>query len=183
MSHQPFETWLFSEETLTEEQQNTLENHLETCQQCGARSAAWGNVQKVIAMDTPPAPAPGFVQRWQSRLATHQQRRQTRRMVFIALGLFGFATVIFTTLAILNMLSSSYTYALSQFIAEFSLFAARINQTWSFIDSIANSFPFLIPVGIVIGVGSLSAIVLLTMTWFGSLAQIYRPTDRGVTSK
>ncbi|MCB2210100.1 hypothetical protein KQH62_04310 [bacterium] len=177
MSHQPFETWLFSDETLTEEQQKKLDFHLETCHQCQARSAAWGDIQRVIAADNPPAPAPGFAQRWQSRFAIAQQRRQTRRMVLIALGLFGLATIIFLTLAILNVLSSSYIYALSQFIAEFSLLAARINQAWTFIGSMADSFPILIPLGIIIGIGSLATVILLTTTWFGSLAQIYRPTD------
>lgn len=184
MSHQPFETWLFSDETLNEEQQNALENHLGTCQPCQARAAAWDSVQEIIAADTPPAPAPGFAQRWQSRLALNRQQRQTRRMVFLALGLFGLAAAIFLTLAVLNLLSPSYIYyVLSHFIADFSLFAARINQAWIFIDSMTDSFPFLIPVGIAVGIGGLSALVLLTMTWFGSLARIYRPTDRGGLSK
>jgi anti-sigma factor RsiW len=183
MSHQPFETWLFSDETLTEEQQNKLDSHLETCHQCRARSKAWDGIQNVITADEPPAPAPGFAQRWQSRLAVAQQRRQTRKMVMIALGLFGLATVIFLTLAILNVLSTSYIYAISQFIAQFSLFAARLNQAWNFIGSMTDSFPILIPLVIVFGVGAIATLILLTTTWFGSLARIYRPTERGGLSK
>jgi len=73
MNHQPFENWLLSEETLTPKNERTLQDHLETCDQCRELQAAWNGVIDLF-LDVPEVePAPGFVNRWQNRLVTERQ--------------------------------------------------------------------------------------------------------------
>jgi hypothetical protein len=73
MNHQPFETWLFSEDTLSPENEDALTTHIESCEQCQELQAAWTGVINLFD-DTPQVePAPGFVNRWQERLVEERQ--------------------------------------------------------------------------------------------------------------
>jgi len=180
MSHQPFETWLLSEEQLETEQQKMLQSHLDECDNCTALSDAWQQVHNAITASPELTPAPGFARRWHAHLSVYRQERQQRKMWFLTLGLFAAAGAIFLTLALLNLLSTSWTYEISQFIANFSLFAARINQCWNVIESLTDAFPVLIPIMAFFSVGILSALSALVVTWFSSLIKLYRPANEGV---
>lgn len=89
MNHQPFETWLLSGDPLEAEQHRQLEQHLESCAHCRELSAAWQTLLPLIHAAEPVAPAPGFTQRWQNRLAREQvfvQRRQSWLIFSLSLG-------------------------------------------------------------------------------------------------
>jgi hypothetical protein len=183
MSHQPFETWLLSDQALDEEQQIMLNEHLKECQQCQAVSEAWVHVQNLMVMNSAPEPAPGFTQRWQSRLSIVQQKRQQRRLWLLTLGLLGLAGLIFLGLALAGLFSTSFPYALSHFIAGFALFAARINQAWNVFESLSGSFPLLIPLMIIALFGAGSAALTLVITWFSSVIKLYKPVQEGVVAR
>lgn len=72
MSHQPFETWLLSEEPLETEQVVALQAHLESCEACRNLSTGWAEVRDLFVHSKPIGPAPGFSARWQARLLAHQ---------------------------------------------------------------------------------------------------------------
>ena len=73
MNHQPFENWLLSEDTLSPENASALRGHLETCDHCRELQAAWTDVSNLF-QDVPDIePAPGFVNRWQTRLEVERQ--------------------------------------------------------------------------------------------------------------
>ena len=88
MSHQPYETWLFSEERLLPEQAQALREHLRNCEACRRLEQSWSGVQQLFQRSMPTAPAPGFTARWQARLAAEQRRRQ-RRNGWIMLSVTG----------------------------------------------------------------------------------------------
>lgn len=179
MSHQPFDKWLFSEDPLEPEQSSALESHLDQCEECSKMSTALDQVFEVISTSKSPSPAPGFTQRWYQHLSAYRQKRQERTIWLIILGLFTLAILILLGLFFVNLTSFNWTYALGQFIANFSLMAARGNQIFNATRSITNAFPILIPIVFIFGIGSFSAIAALTITWFSSIIKIYQPVEEG----
>jgi hypothetical protein len=183
MSHQPFETWLLSDEPLDEEKRKNLEAHLSKCDSCRALSTALENVQETFTDDITPAPEPGFVQRWHQRLSAVRQQRQQRKMWFLTLGLFGAAGIFLLIAAALNIYRINWFYEISQIFANFSLFASRINQAVKIIKSLTIQFPILIPIMIIFGMGSISAQLVLIVTWISSMIKLYQPSHEGVTAR
>ena len=180
MSHQPFETWLLSDNSLDEDQEAALQTHLDACEHCQSLSTAWLHVQDTMTASVSHIPEPGFTQRWHKRLAVVRQQRQQRAMWLLTLGLFALAGIIFLALALTNLLSTDFFYALSQCIANFSLFAARINQVWRVFDTITAAIPFLVPILVIFGIGTLFAMIVLVITWFSSVIKLYKPVHEGV---
>ncbi len=83
MNHRPFEDWLLADEPLNPQQRRELQNHLRVCTQC----TAIAEVNLALRKARTAAPAPGFAQRWQARLAA--QRRLQRRQQAIGLTILG----------------------------------------------------------------------------------------------
>lgn len=180
MNHQPFETWLFSENTIEPEQSEALKSHLDQCEECNQMSKALNEVYEAISTSDTPEPIPGFKQRWYLHLSAYRQKRQERRFWIFTLSALAIATVILLTLFFLNLTNTNWIYDLSQFIANFSLVAARGKQLAHATRSITNAFPVLVPIMFVFGVGSLSATAALIITWFSSIIRIYQPVKEGV---
>ncbi len=80
MKHQPFETWLYERETLSQDQTRDLENHLEICERCSRLATAWMEVEGQLFSASLITPEPGFSQRWRSRLADHRRKVNYRQM-------------------------------------------------------------------------------------------------------
>lgn len=175
MSHQPYETFLFADEPLTQEQQQSLDNHLKECEHCRALAGALLSVDQALIGSTVPAPAPGFTERWYARLSTDRLERQRRSLWMMTLGLFALAGLIVLILALLHLLHFNWAYEFSQFIANFSLFAARLRRVSTIMRSLAESLPFILPMMVLFGVGTLFATSALTVTWFSSLVRLYSP--------
>jgi hypothetical protein len=80
MKHQPFESWLYERETLSQDQTRDLKNHLEICERCSTLATAWMDIEGQLFSASLIAPAPGFSQRWRARLAGHQRQVNQRQM-------------------------------------------------------------------------------------------------------
>lgn len=180
MNHQPFEKWIFSDETLHPDQQHALENHLQTCEGCRKATTALAEFELEVRRQSPPLPAVGFTQRWKNRLLQVQRRQQQQRLWIFTLSLFALANIIVLALLVINQSQFNVFYAFGHFIANFSQFAGRINQVWKLSLSIIKSVPVLIPVFVVFGVGTISAMAVLIVTWFSSMIQLYQPVKEGV---
>jgi len=182
MSHQPFETWLLSNDPLNEEQQELLDSHLSECKNCATLSTALEQVDDILLNDTfTPAPQAGFVQRWHSRLSIARQQRQQRKWWFLTIGLFGVTSVLLLIIFLMNINQINWFYEIGQVFANFSRFASNINQVINVIKSITSEFPILIPPMIIFGVGMLSAMSALVVTWFSSMIKLYKPSQKGVS--
>jgi hypothetical protein len=68
MKHQPYESWLFEQETLSQDQSRELRDHLEICDGCHALATAWKDVEGQLMSSSLITPAPGFTQRRTSQL-------------------------------------------------------------------------------------------------------------------
>jgi len=179
MSHQPFESWLLSNDQLDAQQQETLNNHLDKCEDCKDLSTALYQVTAMIDSSPAPTPAPGFTQRWHNRLAVYRQQRQQRRMWVFTLGLFAIAGLLFITLAFININTINWTYQLGRTIANVSSAANLLQRSWRALIALTNAFPIMIPIMAIFGSGSLLAMIALVITWFTSIIKIYQPAPEG----
>jgi hypothetical protein len=75
MNHQPFESWLLSEDALDEDQTHLLREHLEICDRCSNLEESWNDVHRLFDATPRLAPAIGFADRWQERLVEHNRKR------------------------------------------------------------------------------------------------------------
>jgi hypothetical protein len=88
MSHQPFETWLLSDEPLDAEQAETLQAHLSGCGFCRQLAVNWSEVRGAFRASVPLKPAAGFAARWQARLASQPTEEYLKRQRRQSFGLF-----------------------------------------------------------------------------------------------
>jgi hypothetical protein len=181
MSHQPFETWLLSNQTLDTQQQQSLAAHLSECKQCNTLSRSLLELSTLFSDSQSATPAPGFTRRWHTRLSVYRQKRQHQNLWIFTLGLLGLASLIFMVLLLNDLNSFNWTYELSQIIASISRFAIRINQFMKIFNTLINSLPFLIPIIIIIGMGIFSSMIALIITWFISIINLYKPYHEGGT--
>jgi predicted anti-sigma-YlaC factor YlaD len=90
MDHQPFENWILSEEPLSPENTGELETHLEKCDHCRELQNAWSGVIDLFQEVPEVEPLPGFVNRWQERLAVEKHielfvRQRWQSMIMLIL--------------------------------------------------------------------------------------------------
>lgn len=83
MNHQPYRGWLLSEDELTVEQAQALQEHLRSCETCSQIESSWKQLEAVISRAIQFEPAPGFVARWQVRLVERQRYQQKQRGWYI----------------------------------------------------------------------------------------------------
>lgn len=89
MGHQPFETWMLSEETLLPDQEQRLHDHIEICESCRQMSNAWQEVQGIFSATTLAEPSAGFTERWQFRfneMSMAEIARSQRRASWLFFG-------------------------------------------------------------------------------------------------
>jgi hypothetical protein len=100
MNHQPFESWLLSEEVLEQDQELALREHLRNCEHCAELEASWGAVHKMFEASPRVRPAAGFTDRWESRLAMEKKKRHNRQSGFFLAITAGIATVLLLVMGI-----------------------------------------------------------------------------------
>jgi len=99
-NHQPFENWLLSEGTLTQDESHSLQEHLNDCEACRMLSGAIRDVDRELRTASVLSPAPGFVNRWQARMEADRLRLYRRQTFFIMMLSIGGAMFLLTWLAI-----------------------------------------------------------------------------------
>jgi hypothetical protein len=77
MNHRPFEDWLLNEQPLTTEEKRQLQSHLLDCAHCTALAEVNLELRSVKLA----APAAGFTQRFQARLAAQRVRERRNRLI------------------------------------------------------------------------------------------------------
>ena len=77
MNHRPFEEWLLDDQPLTPEQKRDLQSHLRTCTACSAIAESNLALHSTHTI----SPAPGFKDRFQTRLAHHRREQRWRQVI------------------------------------------------------------------------------------------------------
>lgn len=103
MKHQLFETWIFSDERLNEQQQAQLQTHLAECESCRTLAGAWEQVEAELKSAVMVAPAAGFTQRWLERLDAQDARVQRRQtLAMLAFSVFASVMLLASLLLLLQ---------------------------------------------------------------------------------
>ena len=79
MNHQPFREWLLTDEKLSIDQTQALQDHLSSCESCSQMESAWKEVELAIRKAPQVEPESGFTLRWQDHLVEYQSNQQSHR--------------------------------------------------------------------------------------------------------
>ena len=93
MDHQPFRNWLLTDEHLSSEQIQSLQQHLASCESCRKIETSWKEVDLYLQNSPEVGPATGFTSRVMSHLVEHQSSQQLRRG-WLTIGATAFIVVI-----------------------------------------------------------------------------------------
>jgi predicted anti-sigma-YlaC factor YlaD len=181
MSHQPYETWIFSEDPISLDQRDQLQNHMKQCEQCQNLYNAISHVDTLFISSTVIKPAQGFTQRWYGRLEQKRQQALHRRLWLIPAGLLGTAGIIFSILLLLNIQGFNWLYGFGQLIANLSLLAARTRQILTVLNSSTQSLRLFAPLLIIIGLSIFCGILAVLAAWLNAIIHLYFPVQQGVT--
>ena len=172
MTHEIYETWLFSDAPLSPEDQVALQAHLQTCESCRHLAAAWPVVEADLRAAPLMEPRPGFSNRWLERLETERQRLQ-RRQALVALQFYiAGAFLLFGSLMILDWpaLQSPGTLLLawlSRMMVLFYFVGSTTNLLTSIVLAAVGQIPLLfwvLLVGITTELGVLWVVSLRLLT-------------------
>jgi hypothetical protein len=100
MNHQPFEDWLLNDKKLTDAEKRELDSHLRICRACSAIAETGFALRAARVI----SPAPGFVTRFEARLAAQKIAERRRR-------LWGLFLLILTGMGLFGWLAAPYVYA------------------------------------------------------------------------
>jgi hypothetical protein len=112
MSHQPYETWLVTDEPLDSQQQASLTEHLRDCRHCQQLKTGWGQVEGILKTRTFRHPTAGFTERWQARLRSlrvRDQKRMEYRSGVIFIGVTISLAILIATLMVVQVFTSYET--------------------------------------------------------------------------
>ena len=107
MSHQPYQTWLFDEADLSNEQAVALRAHLQECEQCRDLQKAWKTVDGKIQAAPMVSPQPGFSQRWRASLAERRARQQVLQVRRLFIGFLVAALITLLLMVVVFFLTAS----------------------------------------------------------------------------
>jgi hypothetical protein len=143
MNHQPFRSWLLSEEELTIEQTQALQEHMRDCETCRQIDSSWQELQAVIERTSQLAPTPGFVDRWQIRLVENRQHEQKLRGWYIisATGIGVISLLVLVATQVWSLIEAPNVYIAALFDQLMGILSIYFT-----IRNLAGSFPMPEPV-------------------------------------
>jgi hypothetical protein len=166
MNHQPFRDWLLSEEKLSSDQIQEMQEHLQSCETCRQTEVAWLEVESTFHNVPHVKPAPGFTNRWQTQLAEYLDRKQKRR---------GWMIIGFTGLIIISLLVLLVTQLLSLLQAPGAYLAVWFTRLFGMVSifytlkDIFSSFSGNIPIYTFIGMFFLVGIIsFMSVLWLAT---------------
>jgi hypothetical protein len=171
MNHQPFETWLLSEDPSDEGQVQSLLEHVDHCDQCASLEASWKDVQRLFETTPRVMPRAGFAVRWQERLAEQKRKRNMYQSWAIFWGTVGSAVVLLALLYIqaVPVLRSPENLVLYLIYRLLSLIA-YIHSAQNLFVSLLGTINDLVPAPVWIGLfGTFSMVCVL---WFVVLKKL-----------
>jgi predicted anti-sigma-YlaC factor YlaD len=176
MNHQPFESWLLSEEVLEQDQDRTLREHLRNCEQCASLESAWTEVHQLLETASQAAPAAGFAARWQERVADQQWKRHARQSWIILALTAGAAAILFLAMGFqaVELLRYPEQFLLLMIYRLATLVGmayATQNLVFSLFGTIANLVPPPIWIGLF---GSFTMVCVLWFVMFKQLSNSRR---------
>ena len=129
MDHRPFEDWLLNNQTLSVPEKRQLDAHLQGCSSCSALA----EVNLALKSVTMAAPAAGFTDRFQVRLAA--QKIALRRRNF-----WGFLVLTLSVLSVLTFISwPVITRLLQSPVDLLASWLGSLLSFWASLDAMAHA--------------------------------------------
>jgi hypothetical protein len=129
MDHRPFEDWLLNNQTLSVPEKRQLDAHLQGCSSCSALA----EVNLALKSVTMAAPAAGFTDRFQVRLAA--QKNALRRRNF-----WGFLVLTLSVLSVLTFISwPVITRLLQSPVDLLASWLGSLLSFWASLDAMAHA--------------------------------------------
>jgi hypothetical protein len=176
MNHQPFETWLLSEETLPPVQAQALREHLQSCEACQGLEQSWSGVAQLLQKTGPAAPAPGFTARWQARMAEERRLRQQRnawRMLAFT-GSIAFVLLILLGATALDLFQSPEQLAMYLVYRVSSLYFLG-QVSFNALPEVLRSLTGVLPLALLMFVmGSISVLGVLWIVAYQKIMAVWR---------
>jgi hypothetical protein len=146
MNHQPYETWLFSQEELEVEQLKELKVHLHLCEPCDALATALAEAEGQLCSGNLIAPAPGFTNRWRERIEQRKHVSQKRHTSLLFGAFSTGALILFLPLVVrwfLTALSPGdiVTRAMAEVVDWVAVFGFTSDVTTAVIDGMVDTIP------------------------------------------
>jgi anti-sigma factor RsiW len=171
MNHQPFESWLLSEDDLDKDQSQSLRDHLANCERCASAEASWNEVQQLFDTTPQVTPAVGFATRWQARQAERTHLRQQRQswILFGGIAAGSFVLLVMLIIQVVPVLRSPENLVLF-IIYRLASLSAYVRAAQNLVFSLLGTIIPLVPSPVWIGLfGMFSMICVL---WFVVLKQL-----------
>lgn len=170
MNHQPFRSWLLSEEPLPPEQAEALRAHLQNCQACRQLETAWDHVNILFEGLPLAEPRPGFTARWEARLAAHRLQQQSRQVWVAVAVTAALACLLLLILGaqVIEVLSSPAQLALV-WIARLSSLLYILDQIHVFITLLLKAAPAIPIAGAFFSAGM---VCFLSVLWLATYRQL-----------
>ena len=168
--HLPFEEWLLSERSLSSYQQQALDEHLQSCDDCVQLQNSWDQVHNLFLNPPQVAPQAGFTARWLQRQAavrTHQQHRNA----WVIFGIVAVNVVIFFIFIALQVAAlvstpSQWLYIKAYYLSQVYAIFSFTQSLFDVMSEMALSIPL---IGLMFLFGSAS---LLAVFWFVAYRQL-----------
>jgi hypothetical protein len=146
MKHQPYESWIFTQEDLELDQAKELRIHLKLCDRCAQLAEALSDVETRFSSQELISPTDGFSSRWRERLEQKKRISFRRQTSILFGGLSIGAAVLFIPVLIGGVLTVfSSGNMLTNFVQEFVNWLAVINftsdVTAGVLDGMADTIP------------------------------------------
>jgi anti-sigma factor RsiW len=166
--HLPFEEWILSDDTLSENDLRELQRHLRECDQCRSIDQGWRLARQSLRETEMQAPAPGFANRWKAmarqRLQTPSPAQAWFFLVATGLGSLAMATA-------LAVQTSAEGFSLSGVFSRSATVVAGTLGDWASASDtlglvlriVSHSIP---PVWYLLAVFLLSVLGILGLLWF-----------------
>lgn len=170
MNHQHFKEWLVTDDPLTPEESQILDEHLKDCEACQQLQTAWYEINHLIKTTPELEPIPGFVERWQARLV-YQRRISQKRLtwiVFVSLASITSIIMILLGYQFFEILRSPQQVALI-FFSRVAVLISYLNMTRDYLSFFSIYLPE-IPLPIIIL--SSGFIVFLCVLWLATIKKI-----------
>lgn len=176
MSHQPYETWILQNETLTTTQAAELDQHLVSCSTCRQLKHNWHSVERQLR-DIPFVSAPAnFAARFQSSLEM-RKAQERRRQVRNALWFLGGSCIL---ISLFLLVRTVVVVTPARLIGEIIHFIVEAPQRWLELRFILYYWGSQIPPAILI-ISILTILgwtLILVITW---LLTYLRISNQGAT--
>ena len=170
MNHQPFRSWLLSEEPLPPEHAQALREHLQDCEACRQTELSWSKVSSLFQRTPQAAPAPGFVERWQQRLITQRLAAQRRQAWVAVAATAGAALLLLLILGVqVVQILRAPAQLLLMWIARLTSLMNVLVELQKFILMVLNSGP-IIP--ITLAIFFTGFICFISVAWLATYRQL-----------